>query len=69
MSADDAVTRAVETYGVKAVEPDEILSVPCDVFSPCAMGGVLDAASIPRVAVRGGGGQCEQPTGQRMTTT
>ncbi len=42
----DAVTRSVETYGVKAVEPEEILSVPCDVFSPCAMGGVLDAASI-----------------------
>ena len=46
---DEAVARAVETYGVKAVEPDEILSVPCDVFSPCAMGGVLDADSIPRL--------------------
>jgi leucine dehydrogenase len=46
---DEAVARAVDVYGVKAVEPDEILSVPCDVLSPCAMGGVLDSASIPRL--------------------
>jgi glutamate dehydrogenase/leucine dehydrogenase len=43
---DESVALAVDTYGVKAVEPDEILSVPCDVLSPCGMGGVLDSRSI-----------------------
>jgi glutamate dehydrogenase/leucine dehydrogenase len=46
---DEAVARCVEAHGVKAVEPDEILMAPCDVFAPCAMGGVLDADSIPRL--------------------
>ncbi|MDP8958780.1 MAG: leucine dehydrogenase [Actinomycetota bacterium] len=44
-----AVERVVEDFGVKAVPPDEILSVACDVVSPCAMGAVLDSESIPRL--------------------
>jgi glutamate dehydrogenase/leucine dehydrogenase len=31
---------------------DDILAVDCDVLAPCALGGVLDAARVPRLACR-----------------
>ncbi|MGH3088235.1 MAG: Glu/Leu/Phe/Val family dehydrogenase [Rubrobacteraceae bacterium] len=43
------VDRVVSEFGAKAVEPDEILSVECDVFAPCALGGVLNDESIPNL--------------------
>jgi len=33
-------------YGAEVVSPQEILSVPCDVFSPCALGGVITPSAI-----------------------
>lgn len=42
-----AIDNAVNTYGVKPVDPDEAVSVPCDVFSPCALGAVLNRDTIP----------------------
>lgn len=42
--------KAVDLYGVKAVSPDEILFVDCDILSPCALGNVLNADTIPKVA-------------------
>lgn len=51
-----AIDRAVETFGVKPVDADEALDLPCDIFSPCAMGAVLNAESIPRL-------QCEAVVG------
>lgn len=41
-----AVRRMVEELGAEAVEPTEAHRVPCDVYSPCAMGGVLNATTI-----------------------
>ena len=35
--------------GVKVVSPDEIYDVECDIFSPCALGGVINAESIDRL--------------------
>jgi leucine dehydrogenase len=32
----DVVERAVGEFGAKPVEPDEILSMPCDILAPCA---------------------------------
>jgi leucine dehydrogenase len=46
-----AVELARETGG-RVVSPDEILEQPCDVLAPCALGGVLDAESIPRLQCR-----------------
>lgn len=43
----EAVDRAVKDFGAEAVAPDQILSVPCDVFVPCALGAILNPASIP----------------------
>lgn len=43
--------------GVESVRAERIYDVPCDVFAPCAAGGVLDAETIPRLgcaAVCGG---------------
>ena len=35
--------------GIKVVEPDVIYDVDSDIFSPCALGGVLNSRSIPRL--------------------
>lgn len=37
----------VHIYGAKAIDPLEIYSTPCDIFSPCAMGGILNETTIP----------------------
>jgi leucine dehydrogenase len=42
----DAVKRAVEEFGAKAVDPNEIYSVDCDIYSPCALGAVINDATI-----------------------
>ncbi len=37
------IKKAVDTFGAKAVSPEEISSVECDIFAPCALGaGVND---------------------------
>ncbi|KPK33308.1 MAG: leucine dehydrogenase [Chlamydiae bacterium SM23_39] len=35
-----------QKYGIKIVEPEQIMEVECDVFSPCAMGGIINSNSI-----------------------
>ena len=50
------VEHAVANFGAKAVLPDQLLQTACDIFSPCAMGGVLTetvAASLPARGVCG----------------
>src|SRR5690625_7550 len=44
-----AVNRAVEQFGAKAVDPDEIYDVECDIFSPCALGAVINDETISRL--------------------
>jgi leucine dehydrogenase len=44
-----ALAKTVEDLKVEAVSPDQIYEVDCDVFSPCAVGGVLNSATIPRL--------------------
>ncbi|MBE3599144.1 MAG: Glu/Leu/Phe/Val dehydrogenase [Limnochordaceae bacterium] len=45
----EKILRAVEQLGVDSVEPDAIFDVPCDVFSPCALGGAINDDTIPRI--------------------
>jgi len=45
--------RLAEKYGAKVVSIEEILKVECDVFSPCALGGVLNEWTIPQFKCRG----------------
>lgn len=47
-----AVNRAVEDFGAKAVDPDEIYGVDCDVFAPCALGAVINDRTIPQLKAR-----------------
>ncbi|NUO09412.1 MAG: amino acid dehydrogenase [Candidatus Brocadia sp.] len=44
-----AVAHVVENYGAKSVAPGEIYSQEADIFSPCAMGGVLNDITIPQL--------------------
>lgn len=47
------VDRAVKEFGIKAVAPEEILKVPCDILSPCALGAVLNDDTIPQLHCKG----------------
>lgn len=44
------VTRSAQaSLGVEIVEPDAIFDVPCAIFAPCAFGGAINAATLPRL--------------------
>src|SRR5699024_8884335 len=43
-----AIERAVKDFGAEAVEPDAIYGVECDIYSPCALGGVINDQTIPQ---------------------
>lgn len=43
----ERVRLAAAEFGAAPCDPNAIVSVPCDVFSPCALGGILNEASIP----------------------
>ena len=45
----EALSYAVENFGAKVVAPDEIYSQDVDIFSPCAIGGVLNEDTIPQL--------------------
>ena len=40
------VDKAVKEFGAKAVPTEDIHKVPCDVYSPCALGAVINDQSI-----------------------
>ena len=42
----ESVDRAVENLGATAVGPDEIYSVDCDIYAPCAMGAIINDSTI-----------------------
>ncbi len=39
-------------FHAEVVAPDEIFEMPCDVFTPCAMGGVINPVTIERLRCR-----------------
>ncbi len=45
----DYVDRITSKYQVKVVEPDAIYDVDCDIFSPCALGAVINDDTIKRL--------------------
>jgi leucine dehydrogenase len=42
-----SLERVQREFGVKTVEPTEIFALECDIFSPCALGGMLNDQTIP----------------------
>jgi leucine dehydrogenase len=48
----DAVARAVARFGAEPSAPGDIHRAPVDVFAPCALGAVLNDATIPEIRAR-----------------
>lgn len=44
---EENVARAVNDFGAKAVGVNEIFGVECDIFSPCALGAIINDDTIP----------------------
>lgn len=45
----DLRQRCADEFGARIALADDIYSVDCDVFSPCAMGGVINADTIAQI--------------------
>ncbi len=45
----DAVARTVRDFGVDTAEADKIHAIECDVYAPCALGGVIRDDTIPEL--------------------
>jgi len=45
----ERVARAVAELGAEVVAPEDVYDVECDVLAPCALGGVLNDDTIPRL--------------------
>lgn len=45
----ERLQRVVREFGGQAEAPDEIHAADCDVFAPCALGGVLNDQTIPEL--------------------
>lgn len=48
----EPVQRAVEEFGAIAVDPQDIYSVDCDIFSPCALGAIINDETIPQLKAK-----------------
>lgn len=49
---EDAVKRAVDAFGAKAVDPDDIYDADMDIYAPCALGATLNDDTLPRLKAR-----------------
>ncbi|WP_138415897.1 Leu/Phe/Val dehydrogenase [Aquibacillus sediminis] len=47
-----AVEKAVEAFDAKAVEPNAIYDVDCDIYAPCALGSTINDNTIPRLKAK-----------------
>jgi len=45
----EKVEAMVDSYGVERVAPDAIYDVACDIFCPCALGGIINDETINRL--------------------
>ena len=48
----ESVARVVDEFAATDVEPSEIYSVTADIFAPCALGGVINDATLPELKVQ-----------------
>ncbi|MEI7027759.1 Leu/Phe/Val dehydrogenase [Paenibacillus sp. y28] len=46
------VKRVMEQFGARAAAVEHIYDTSCDVFAPCALGGILNSHTIPRLRCR-----------------
>jgi len=48
----EAVQRAIQEFHAAAVDPDDIYSVDCDIYSPCALGATINDLTIPKLKAK-----------------
>ncbi|MCJ7839371.1 leucine dehydrogenase [Lederbergia sp. NSJ-179] len=48
----ESVNRAMEAFEAKAVDPNDIYGVEADIFSPCALGAVINDQTIPQLKAK-----------------
>lgn len=46
---DECVKSTATDFKVEVVTPERIYGIDCDIFAPCAMGGILNEATIPQL--------------------
>ncbi|CAN5767997.1 branched-chain amino acid dehydrogenase [soil metagenome] len=49
---EERVQKVVADFGATPVDPDEIYDVDCDVFAPCALGAIINDATLRRLRCR-----------------
>lgn len=47
-----ALQKVVDAFAATAVLPEDIYDVRCDIFSPCALGGVINDDTLPRLKAK-----------------
>ena len=47
-----AVAHFCDEVGLQCFLPDQVYENPCDIFAPCAVGGILNEKTIPRLRCR-----------------
>jgi leucine dehydrogenase len=45
----EKLDKVASQYGCKVVGPEEIYSADCDIFSPCALGAIINDTTIPKL--------------------
>ncbi|QHS22688.1 Glu/Leu/Phe/Val dehydrogenase [Virgibacillus sp. MSP4-1] len=48
----NAVQKAVDDFEAKAVDPDDIYDVDCDIYAPCALGATINDETISRLSAK-----------------
>lgn len=46
---DDKIKQVTDHFNVTVVDPDDIYDVDADIFSPCALGGIINDKTIPKL--------------------
>lgn len=49
---DDRAQSVAEDLGIELLEPSRAIGAPCDVFAPCALGGILHDLTLGRLRCR-----------------
>ncbi len=61
---DETSVRRQRDEGLAFLDPAVVLETPCDVLAPCALGGILDAGTIPRLRCRAVAGAANNQLGE-----
>jgi leucine dehydrogenase len=62
---EDAIRHFRDEIGLEYVPPEAVYTTECDVFAPCALGGVLNADTIPTLRCRAVAGSANNQLDQK----